>query len=184
MREEIKSLKIRQMPETTVRRHVIAVRVQHNVGVLSRITGLFAGRGYNIESLTVGQTHEPNIARITIVVNGDERVVEQIIKQLRKLIETLKVRDITDVPHIERELALIKIHTADSSVRDEVMRLVSIFRAKVIDVSSDTYTVEITGDQDKINAFIDLVRPFGLKDVSRTGVLAVVRESQKDKIEI
>ncbi|EDP73871.1 acetolactate synthase small subunit, partial [Hydrogenivirga sp. 128-5-R1-1] len=92
--------------------------------------------------------------------------------------------DITDVPHIERELALIKIHTADSSVRDEVMRLVNIFRAKVIDVSSDTYTVEITGDQDKINAFIDLVRPFGLKDVSRTGVLAVVRESQKDRIEI
>ena len=184
MREEIKSLKIRQMPETSVRRHVIAVRVQHNVGVLSRITGLFAGRGYNIESLTVGQTHEPNIARITIVVNGDERVVEQIIKQLRKLVETLKVRDITDVPHIERELALIKIHTADSNVRDEVMRLVNIFRAKVVDVSPDTYTVEITGNQDKINAFIDLVRPFGLKDVARTGVLAVVRESQKDKVEI
>jgi acetolactate synthase-1/3 small subunit len=184
MREEIKALKVRQMPETKVRRHVITVRVQHNVGVLSRITGLFAGRGYNIESLTVGQTHEPNIARITIVVNGDERVVEQIIKQLRKLIETLKVRDITDVPHIERELALIKIHTADNVVRDEVMRLINIFRAKVIDVSPDTYTVEITGNYEKIDAFIELVRPFGLKDVSRTGVLAVVRESQKQQVEI
>ena len=182
--EEIKTIKIRQMPKTQIRKHVIIVRVQHNVGVLSRITGLFAGRGYNIESLTVGQTHEPNIARITIVVNGDERVVEQIVKQLRKLIETLKVRDITDVPHIERELALIKIHTADSDVRDEIMRLTNIFRGKVIDVSHDTYTVEITGNHEKIDAFIDLVKPFGLKDVSRTGVLAVVRESQKDKVEV
>ncbi len=182
--EEIKALKIRQTPKTITRKHVIVVRVQHNVGVLSRITGLFAGRGYNIESLTVGQTHEPNIARITIVVNGDERVVEQIIKQLRKLIETLRVRDITDVPHIERELALIKIYTAESNIRDEVMRLVNIFRGKVIDVSPDTYTVEITGSHDKIEAFIELVRPFGLKDVSRTGVLAVVRESQKDIVEL
>jgi len=182
--EEIKALKVRQTPKTKTRRHVIVVRVQHNVGVLTRITGLFAGRGYNIESLTVGQTHEPNIARITIVVNGDERVVEQIIKQLRKLIETLRVRDITDVPHIERELTLVKIHAAESSVRDEIMRLVNIFRAKVIDVSPDTYTVEITGDHEKINAFIELVKPFGLKDVSRTGVLAVVRESQKDIIEL
>ncbi|RMA96002.1 acetolactate synthase small subunit [Hydrogenothermus marinus] len=178
--EEIKALKIRPQPKTVVRKHVIVVKVQHNVGVLSRITGLFAGRGYNIESLTVGMTHEPNIARITIVVNGDERVVEQIIKQLRKLIETLKVRDITDVPHIERELAIIKIHTADSATRDEIMRLVDIFRARVIDVSSDTYTVEITGKHSKIEAFIDLVRPFGIKDVARTGVLSVVRESQKN----
>lgn len=182
MLEEIKALKVRPQPKTVVRKHVIVVKVQHNVGVLSRITSLFAGRGYNIESLTVGKTHEPNIARITIIVNGDERVVEQIVKQLRKLIETLKVRDITDIPHIERELALIKIHTADSDTRDEIMRLVDIFRAKVVDVAKDSYTVEITGKQDKIDAFINLVKPFGIKDVSRTGVLAVVRESAQEKI--
>lgn len=181
MTEEIKALKVRPQPTTVVRKHVIVAKVQHNVGVLSRITSLFAGRGYNIDSLTVGKTHENKIARITIIVNGDERVVEQIIKQLRKLIETLKVRDITDSPHIERELALIKIHTADSDTRDEIMRLVNIFRAKVVDVAPDSYTVEITGDQEKINAFIDLVKPFGIKDVARTGVLAVIRESAKDK---
>ncbi len=182
MIEEIKTVKIRPQPESSVRKHVIVVKVQHNVGVLSRITSLFAGRGYNIDSLTVGKTHEPSIARITIIVNGDERVVEQIIKQLRKLIETLKVRDITDTPHIERELALIKIHTADSDARDEIMRLVDIFRAKVVDVARDSYTVEITGNQDKIDAFIDLVRPFGIKDVARTGVLAVIRESAQEKL--
>ncbi|MGB9766827.1 MAG: acetolactate synthase small subunit [Sulfurihydrogenibium sp.] len=179
---DIKVLKERPQPEKKVGRHVITVKVQHNFGVLARITGLFAGRGYNIESLTVGRTHEPNIARITIVVEGDERVIEQIIKQLRKLIETLRVRDITEIPHIERELALIKIHTENDRTRDEIMRLVNIFRAKVVDVSTDTYTVEITGDEDKIEAFISLIKPFGIREMARTGTLAMVRESAASKI--
>lgn len=175
--QDFKVVKTRPEPEKKVGKHIITVKVQHNFGVLARITGLFAGRGYNIESLTVGRTHEPNIARITIVVDGEERVVEQIIKQLRKLIETLKVRDITDIPHIERELALIKIHTENDRARDEIMRLVTIFRGKVVDVSQESYTVEITGDNDKIEAFIDLIKPFGIKEMARTGTLAMVRES-------
>ncbi|GAB6072335.1 acetolactate synthase small subunit [Venenivibrio stagnispumantis] len=181
--EDIKVVKTRPEPEKRIRKHTIVVKVMHNFGVLARITGLFAGRGYNIESLTVGRTHEPNVARITLVVEGDERVIEQIIKQLRKLIETLRVRDITDIPHIERELALIKVHTADEKARDEIMRLVNIFRAKVVDVSTDTYTIEITGDNEKIEAFIDLLRPFGLKDIGRTGTLAFIRESASRKLD-
>jgi acetolactate synthase-1/3 small subunit len=180
---DIKVSKVRPEPEKVIRKHIITVKVQHNFGVLARITGLFAGRGYNIESLTVGRTHEPNFARITIVVEGDERVIEQIIKQLRRLIETLKVKDITDLPHIERELALIKVYTADDRTRDEIMRLVSIFRAKVVDVSTDSYTVEITGDNEKIEAFINLIKPFGVKEMARTGTLAMVRESANIKME-
>jgi acetolactate synthase-1/3 small subunit len=184
MSESITPLKIRPQPKTEVKKHIIVVRVQHNFGVLTRITSLFAGRGYNIESLTVGKTHEPNVARITIVVEGDERIIEQIIKQLRKLVETLRVRDITDVPHIERELVLIKVHAGEDKARDEIMRLVNIFRAKVVDVSPDTYTIEVTGDSEKIDALIDLLRPFGLKDIARTGTLALVRESAKMKEKI
>ena len=183
MTEEIKAIKVRPLPKSETRKHIIIVRVQHNFGVLTRITSLFAGRGYNIESLTVGKTHEPNVARITIVVEGNERVVEQIIKQLRKLIETLRVRDITDVPHIERELVLIKVHAGEDKARDDIMRLVSIFRAKVVDVSVDTYTIEVTGDSEKIEAFIKLLRPFGIKDIARTGVLALTRESAKEGLQ-
>lgn len=182
MSENIAPLKVRPQVKTEVKKHIIVVRVQHNFGVLTRITSLFAGRGYNIESLTVGKTHEPNVARITIVVEGDERIIEQIIKQLRKLIETLRVRDITDLPHIERELVLIKVHAGEDKARDEIMRLVNIFRAKVVDVSPDTYTIEVTGDSDKIDALIDLLRPFGIKDIARTGTLALVRESAKQKV--
>ena len=183
MTEEIKAIKVRPVLKSERRKHIIIVRVQHNFGVLTRITSLFAGRGYNIESLTVGKTHEPNVARITIVVEGNERVVEQIIKQLRKLIETLRVRDITDVPHITRELVLIKVYAGEDKARDEIMRLVNIFRAKVVDVSVDTYTIEVTGDTEKIEAFIRLLRPFGIKDIARTGVLALTRESAKENLQ-
>ncbi len=182
MGEEIKVLKVREEKKTEVRKHIIIVRAQHNFGVLTRITSLFAGRGYNIESLSVGKTNEPNVARITIVVNGDERIIEQIIKQLRKLIETLRVRDITNQPHIERELALIKVHAGTDSERNEIMRLVDIFRAKIVDVYTDTYTIEITGDTEKLEAFIDLIRPFGLKDIARTGIVAITRESATRKL--
>ncbi|MDQ7055457.1 MAG: acetolactate synthase small subunit [Persephonella sp.] len=166
MAEEIKAIKVRQVPAKQLKQKArnYSPGTALNAGVLTRITSLFAGRGYNIESLTVGKTHEPNVARITIVVEGNERVVEQIIKQLRKLIETLRVRDITDVPHIERELVLIKVHAGEDKARDEIMRLVGIFREQVCMMYPQKHTlVEITGNYEKIDAFINLVRPFGIK---------------------
>ncbi len=183
MENELKPLKVRQQVKTEVKRHVIIVRALHNFGVLTRITSLFAGRGYNIDSLSVGKTNEEGVARITIVVNGDERIIEQIIKQLRKLIETLRVKDITVMPHIERELSLIKVHAGTDSERNEIMRLVNIFRARIVDVYTDTYTIEITGTVEKIEAFIDLIRPFGIKDIARTGVVAITRESTTKKLD-
>jgi acetolactate synthase-1/3 small subunit len=116
------------------------------------IATLIAGKGYNIEGLSVGETHEKGLSLMTIEVIGDDVVIEQVVKQLRKLIDTIKVRDLTDSPHVERELALIKVYTATPRARDEVLRLTEIFRGKVVDVSPDTYTVEITGDEDKISA--------------------------------
>ena len=113
---------------------------------------------------------------MTIEVIGDDVVIEQVVKQLRKLIDTIKVRDLTDSPHVERELALIKVYTATPRARDEVLRLTEIFRGKIVDVSTDTYTVEITGDEDKISAFVQLVRPFGIKEMARTGKVALERE--------
>jgi acetolactate synthase-1/3 small subunit len=113
---------------------------------------------------------------MTIEVIGDDVVIEQVVKQLRKLIDTIKVRDLTDSPHVERELALIKVYTATPRARDEVLRLTEIFRGKIVDVSPDTYTVEITGDEDKISAFVELVRPFGIKEMARTGKVALERE--------
>ncbi|MCX8060578.1 MAG: acetolactate synthase small subunit, partial [Aquificaceae bacterium] len=130
-----------------------------------------------IEDLSVGETHEKGISRMTLEVTGDDVVIDQVVKQLRKLIDTLKVKDLTDVPHVERELALVKVYTATPRARDEVLRLVEIFRAKVVDVSPETYTVEITGAEDKVNAFVELVRPFGIKEMARTGKVAMKRES-------
>ncbi len=171
-----KSPKTRQTRKGQVRKHIINVKVRNEIGVLARIATLIAGKGYNIESLSVGETHEPGISRMTIEVVGDDIVIDQVVKQLRKLIDTLKVRDITDVPHVERELALIKVYTQTSQARDEVLRIVEIFRGKVVDVSQETYTIEVTGDEDKINAMLELLKPFGIKDMARTGKVAMKRE--------
>ncbi len=171
-----KAPKFRQTRKGQVRKHVINVKVRNEIGVLARIATLIAGKGYNIESLSVGETHEPGISRMTIEVVGDDIVIDQVVKQLRKLIDTLKVRDITDVPHVERELVLIKVHTPTSRARDEVLRIVEIFRGKVVDVSPETYTIEVTGDEDKINAMLELLKPFGIKEMARTGKVAMRRE--------
>ncbi len=176
-----KAPKFRQTRKGQVRKHIINVKVRNEIGVLARIATLIAGKGYNIESLSVGETHEPGISRMTIEVIGDDIVIDQVVKQLRKLIDTLKVTDITDVPHVERELVLIKVHTPTARARDEVLRITEIFRGKIVDVSPETYTIEVTGDEDKINAIIELLKPFGIKEMARTGKIAMRRELFTDE---
>jgi len=174
--DAIKAPLFREVKNGEVRKHLITLTVRNELGVLARIATLIAGKGYNIEGLSVGETHEKGISRMTLEVIGDDVVIDQVVKQLRKLIDTIKVKDLTDIPHVERELALIKVHTATPRARDEVLRLVEIFRAKVVDVSPETYTIEITGTEDKINAFVELVRPFGIREMARTGKVAMKRE--------
>ena len=173
----VKTPLFREVRKGEVRKHIITLTVRNELGVLARIATLIAGKGYNIEGLSVGETHEKGISRMTLEVIGDDVVIDQVVKQLRKLIDTIKVKDLTDTPHVERELALIKVHTATPRARDEVLRLVEIFRCRIVDVSPETYTVEITGTEDKLNAFIELVKPFGIKDMARTGKVAMKRES-------
>jgi len=158
-------------------RHTISVLVSNEFGVLARVAGLFSGRGFNIESLTVAETLDPTVSRITLVTRGDDKVLEQITKQLNKLISVIKVTDFLDSKHVERELALIKV-TANEQTRAEVMNIVDIFRAKVIDVGSHSYIVELTGDEEKINAIIELLRPLGIKEIARTGKVAMHRGMQ------
>ncbi|NPA32759.1 MAG: acetolactate synthase small subunit [Aquificae bacterium] len=172
----IKSPKTRKIRKGNVRKHIITVKVRNEMGVLARIATLIAGKGYNIEGLSVGETHEKGISRMTIEVIGDDIVIEQVVKQLRRLIDTLKVTDLTDVPHVERELALIKVYTPSARARDEVLRITEIFRGKIVDVSPDTYTIEVTGDEDKISAMVELLKPFGIKEMARTGKIAMRRE--------
>lgn len=155
-------------------RHTISVLVENEFGVLSRISGLFSGRGFNIESLCVAPTMEANISRMTIVTSGDDRILEQITKQLNKLISTIKVVDFTDEDYVERELALIKV-TAEAESRAEALRIVDIFRAKVVDVTPKSYTIEITGAPAKINALLELLRPMGIKELVRSGPVVIGR---------
>jgi acetolactate synthase I/III small subunit len=159
-------------------RHTIAVLVKDHPGVLARVAGLFTRRGFNIESLAVGHTEENNISRMTIVVEGDERALEQITKQLNKLIDVIRVRDIFSSNSVERELALIKVNTNSLANRSEIIQMVDIFRAKIIDVNSQMMTIETTGTEDKVNALIELLKPFGLKEVVRTGKIALFRGSK------
>jgi len=150
------------------------VLVENEFGVLSRISGLFSGRGFNIESLCVAPTMEANISRMTIVTSGDDRILEQINKQLNKLISTIKVVDFTGEDFVERELALIKV-TAEAESRAEALRIVDIFRAKVVDVTPKSYTIEITGAPAKINALLELLRPMGIKEIVRSGPVVIGR---------
>ncbi|QOX79484.1 acetolactate synthase small subunit [Trichlorobacter lovleyi] len=154
--------------------HTISVVVENEFGVLARVSGLFSGRGFNIESLSVAPTSDESLSRITIVTSGDEAVLEQITKQLNKLVDVIKVLDFSDGSAIERELALIKV-TAEDDSRAEVLRIVDIFRAKIIDVTPKSYTIEATGSPAKINAILDLLRPLGLKELVRTGAVAIGR---------
>ncbi len=154
--------------------HTISVLMNNHFGVLSRISGLFSGRGFNIESLNVAETSDPNISRMTIVTIGDKAKIEQITKQLNKLVDVIKVVDLTEESFVDRELVLIKMN-AESRVREEMLRIVELFRARVVDVSSSTYTIEITGDEDKINSFLELLNPLGVKEVVRSGRIAIGR---------
>ncbi|MGZ8873923.1 MAG: acetolactate synthase small subunit [Halobacteriota archaeon] len=155
-------------------RHTLSVLVQNKPGVLARTAGLFSRRGYNIESLTVGVTENENVSRMTIVVAGDDTVVEQVTKQLNKLIEVIKVSDLTKESYVDRELVLIKV-TADSSNRGEIMQLVDVFRARIVDVAAKSLIIEVTGDAEKITALIDTLKQFGIKEIVRTGTLALGR---------
>jgi len=155
-------------------RHVISVLVDNEPGVLSRISGLFSGRGFNIESLNVAETLDPTISRMTLVTQGNDQIIEQIIKQLNKLVNVIKVLDLTGSDYVEREMALVKV-SANTSSRAEILRIVEIFRGRVVDVSQKSYTLEVTGDEKKIQAVIDLLSPIGIMEIVRTGKVAITR---------
>jgi acetolactate synthase-1/3 small subunit len=156
-------------------KHTISVTVENKFGVLSRVAGLFSGRGFNIESLSVGETLDPSVSRMTIVTRGDDRIIEQVIKQLRKLIDVIKVTDLTELNFVDREMILIKINATEKTKAD-ILRINEIFRGKIVDVSPNSYTFEITGDEGKIEAFLKLIKPFGVKEIAKTGKVAVSRE--------
>ncbi len=155
-------------------RHTISVLVENEFGVLTRVAGLFSGRGFNIESLCVAETLDPTISAMTIVTRGSETILEQILKQLNKLINVIKVVDFEEVEHVSREMVLVKVNATERT-REEILRMTEIFRGRVIDVSPRTYTIEITGTEDKIKAFLALVKPLGIKELVRTGPIAMIR---------
>lgn len=158
-------------------KHTISVLVRNQFGVLARVAGLFSGRGYNIDSLSVAETQDPTLSRMTIVSHGDEAILEQIMKQLNKLIDVVKVTDFHDHDKgcVMRELALIKVHTTPQT-RAEIMQIVNIFRAKVVDISPKTMMVEATGPEAKLEALVEMLRPFGIKDMVQSGRVALARK--------
>ena len=159
----------------TEEKHVLSILVDNQPGVLSRIVGLFSGRGYNIESLCVAETMDPLISRITIVTKANIAGVEQINKQLNKLINVIKVHELTGTQYVQREMALIKVK-AKAEHRAEILRIVDIFRCKVVDVGRGHYTIEVTGDEGKLMAMLSLLKPIGVKEIARTGIIALFRE--------
>lgn len=160
----------------TEKKHILSILVENKPGVLSRITGLFSGRGYNIESISASETTEPNVTRICMVTYGNEPVLEQIKKQLYKLINVIKVSDLTHIDTVQRELTLIKVKACRPENRAEILRIVDIFRLKVVDVGQEHYTIQATADEAKLDAIFSLLKPMGIKDVARTGIIAIPRE--------
>jgi len=156
-------------------RHTISILVENKFGVLTRVAGLFSGRGYNIDSLNVAPTHDATASRMTIVTHGDEATIEQILKQLNKLPDVLTVQDFPNGDHIDRELVLIKV-AVDSKTRAEVMQITDIFRAKIVDVQPQNVTIEITGDESKVDKFLELMKTFGILELARTGKVALPRK--------
>ena len=154
--------------------HVISVLVENKPGVLARVSGMFSGRGFNIHSLAVAPTLDPEYSRMTIVTQGHEQIIEQIIKQLRKLVNVVKVQDLTRGDYVDREMVLIRVR-ATGPKRSEVLNLTDIFRAKVVDVTHDTVTIEVSGTQSKIEAMLELLAPLGILDLLRTGMVAIQR---------
>jgi acetolactate synthase-1/3 small subunit len=156
-------------------KHVMSVLVQNKSGVLARVAGLFSGRGFNIDSLCVAETLDPTKSRMTIVVEGDDRILEQVNKQLNKLIDAIKVTDFKGEDYVDRELVLVKV-SVNSTTRSEVMQIVDIFRARIVSVNHNTLIVEITGNESKVSAFLELLRTFGIKEINRTGKIAMARK--------
>jgi acetolactate synthase-1/3 small subunit len=148
--------------------------VENEFGVLSRVAGLFSGRGFNIESLCVAEGLDPTISTMTIVTTGNDAIIEQVVKQLNKLINVIKVVDLKELDYVSREMVLVKVN-AEEKTREEVLRMVEIFRGKIIDVSPKTYTVMITGDEEKLKAFLTLIKPLGIRELVRTGPIAMAR---------
>lgn len=158
-------------------RHLLSVLVENEPGVLSRVSGLFSGRGFNIETLNVAPTLEEGLSIMTITTSGDDQIIEQIIKQLRKLVTVVKVVDLSEIKSVEREMMLIKVNAEDGK-RAEILRIVDVFRCKVVDVGFDELTIEVTGTQDKLTALINLLTRFGVKEIARTGAVALRRSMQ------
>ncbi len=156
-------------------RHTISVLVENQAGVLARVAGLFSARGFNIDSLAVGETEDATVSRMTITSRGDDRVIEQIIKQLNKLIDVIEVFDLRDDDKIERELVLIKVKSSAKN-RNDIMQVVNTFRAKIVDVNPHSMTIEVTGNASKVDALLELLRPFGIQEVARTGAIALGRK--------
>jgi len=161
----------------TEKRHLLSILVDNEPGVLSRIVGLFSGRGYNIESLCVAETMDPGLSRITMTTKGNPMIIEQIKKQLNKLVNVLKVFDLTGEEYVQREMVLIKV-SAVQQHRAEILRITDIFRGQVVDVGQEHFTVKITGDDEKISAILSLFRPFGIREIARTGSIALFREKK------
>ena len=156
-------------------RHVVAILLENESGALSRVAGLFSARGYNIESLTVAPTHDPTLSRMTIVTVGTERVVEQIVKQLNKLVDVVRLADLTEVAFIEREIMLLKVRATDGARREETKRLVDIFRGRILDVTESSYVIELTGNDVKLGAFLDAVNRENVIEVVRSGATGIAR---------
>ena len=157
------------------KKHVLAILVDNQPGVLSRVVGLFTGRGYNIESLCVAATHDPSVSRITLVTNANAPLIEQIAKQLRKLINVVKVSDLTGAEAVKREMVLLRVRARREN-RSEILRLVDIFNCRVVDVGTDNYVIEATGDEEKLGALLGLLKPLGIREIARTGTIALLRE--------
>jgi acetolactate synthase-1/3 small subunit len=157
--------------------HLISILVDNEPGILARIAGIFSARGFNIESLCVAETMDPTISRITLVTSGEEWIMDQIIERLEHMVNVIKVQNLGELTHLEREMVLVRVEVTQET-RSDVMRMADIFRAGVIDVGPTTYTLELTGEKEKITAFLELLKPIGIKEIVRTGTVAIAREVQ------
>jgi acetolactate synthase-1/3 small subunit len=171
------SERAKAIPKDAKARHIITLLVENHAGVLARVAALIAAKGYNIDSLTVGETMDPSSSRMTLVVRGDDSVVEQAVKQLNRLIDVIRVTDLTGEEFVERELVLVKVK-AKPEAKAEILRIADIFRAKVVDVAPFSYMLELTGAEDKLNAFVELLRPYGIQEFARTGMTVMTRGSK------
>lgn len=165
------------------RAHIVAAIVEHKPGVLYSVANMFRRRGFNIDSITVGPSEQADLARMTITVRGEDKTIEQVIKQLNKLIEVVKVSQLDPINIVTREMALVKVHVSKTEARSDIINYVEVFRSRVIDVSPETLMVEITGTSDKIDAFIELMKTFGIKEIARTGITALSRGLKSVRIE-